>query len=132
MKIFNEIKNKYVYTSTCKIFIYYNFSKKRICLGKAKLNLKNNKFIITTLCNKDVTLEKLTYNEFINKINIKDFESLNFKDKDIQKYYVFNEISKNKDIDNPNLSTNYLNLTEENLTLTRCQLSKIRNKIIDL
>ena len=57
---------------------------------------------------------------------------MNFKDKDIQKYYVFNEISKNKDIDNPNLSNNYLNLTEENLTLTRCQLSKIRNKIIDL
>ena len=57
---------------------------------------------------------------------------MNFKDKDIQKYYVFNEISKNKDIDNPNLSTNYLNLTEENLTLTRCQLSKIRNKIINL
>ena len=121
-KINNNIKTKFLFTSSSKNYIYYNCSQKRTCSGKAKIDLKTNKFIITTLSNKDINHEKLTYDELVEKIKNNILESIDFKDKDIQKQFVFFVVSENNDIDNPALSNNFYNLTKEKITLTKSQI----------
>lgn len=76
---------------------------KRAYNGKAKIDLKTNKYIITTLCNNNIKYENLSYKELIDKIKHNNLDSIDFKDKDIQKNYIYFTITENNDIDNPKI-----------------------------
>ena len=56
---------------------------------------------------------------------------IDFKNSEIQKYYIYYTIAKNNDIDYPSIYKNFYNLTKEKITLTNSQISKIKSQIID-
>ena len=73
----------------------------------------------------------MSYNEFASKLDENKIDDLNFQDIKIQKYYVEYSIKKNNNIENSTLFQNFKKIAKQNLSLTKSQISKIRNKLID-
>ena len=56
---------------------------------------------MTELCDKKITHETISYDEFVKAIESHNIDSINFKEVIIQKYYIFYYLSKYNQIDNP-------------------------------
>ena len=61
----------------------------------------------------------------------KEYNIINFKEREIQKYYATFAISENNNLDDPSLKKNFFNLTNTSLNLSIVGLSLIRNKVLD-
>ena len=61
----------------------------------------------------------------------KEYNKINFKEREMQKYYSIFAISENNNLDNPSLKKNFFNLTNTSLNLSIVDLSRIRNKVLD-
>ena len=127
----NNVKTTYVYKSISKNYIYYICNNRKSCKGSGKININNNEFIITKTCDENAVHNKIDYDEFCQILKDKDYNKLDFKDKEIQKFYVYYIISENNNIDNPSIKKYYYNLTKVSLSLNLVELSRIRNKITD-
>ena len=75
--------------------------------------------------------ENIEYKEFLEFIEKKEYEKLDFSKIKIQKYYVFYSIYKNNNIDYQTIIKNFNSITKSKFILSQSQLSKIKNEVID-
>ena len=78
-----------------------------------------------------MTHHTLDYDEFTILMKNKEYNKINFKEREMQKYYSIFAISENNNLDNPSLKKNFFNLTNTSLNLSIVDLSRIRNKVLD-
>ena len=73
----NHIKTKYLYLSNTDNYIYYACYQKKLCyMGKAKIDIKNKKFIITEYCDNKIAHLNIDYNEFVKLMKLKIIKKL--------------------------------------------------------
>ena len=75
--------------------------------------------------------KNIEYKEFLEFIEKKEYEKLDFSKIKIQKYYVFYSIYKNNNIDYQTIIKNFNSITKSKFILSQSQLSKIKNEVID-
>ena len=95
------------------------------------LRWRYNKKRVNEFCDLNIKHEILSYNELIKKIKDKDFNGINFEDSKIQKYFIKYLINEDNTIENSSILNKYNKLTKHNITLTKSQIAKIRNKLLD-
>lgn len=65
-------------------------------------------FIITFLWDQNVTHHTLDYDEFTILMKNKEYNIINFKEREMQKYYATFAISENNNLDDPSLKKIFL------------------------
>ena len=126
-----KTKTKYIFKSKSKNYIFYKCKLNKNCEGRGKIDIKNKTFIVTKYCNNKSEHEIISYIDFVDLVQKKEYNKIDFSNKKIQKYYAFYFIKNNNDLDNPTIIKNFNTLTNIKLNLSKPELSQIRGKAFD-
>ena len=125
----NNITTKYTFKKETKNFIFYQCKKRPLCKGKGKFNKKNEIFQITHYCSNYDKHKQINYEEFVEKMENKSYSEIDFNITSNQKKLIYYIFSKNKNIENTEIKTEYYKYTNINLKLNNKIISKIKSKI---
>jgi len=89
------INAKYTYKSRNKNYIYYTCYNRKNYYGSGKIDIKKKTFIIAIPCNKNINHNYIDYEEFCKLIKDGKIKELDFKNKKIQKYFIYHSIYNN-------------------------------------
>ena len=59
----------------------------------------------------------------------KKYDNIDFKNKQIQKYFIINSIKENSNLDNPSLKQKFKDIAKFELPIKSTEISKLRSKI---
>ena len=110
--------------------MYYRCSLRNKCKGTGRIDINVKKFCITNLCNTNIKHDIMDYQDFAKLMKNNGLKDINFKERKIQKYFVYYKIMNNNNIDNPSLKKKFKEISNLDLKLTLSNISNIRTKII--
>ena len=84
-----KTKTKYIFKSKSKNYIFYKCKFNKNCDGSGKIDIKNKNFIVTKYCNNKIDHEIMSYLDYVDLFQKKEFDKIDFSNKKIHKYYVF-------------------------------------------
>ena len=73
-----KTKTTYVYKSYSKNYIFYICNKRKKCNGKGQIKLNTFEFIVNEECDENVEYCSLTYEEYSNYIDKKEYGNIYF------------------------------------------------------
>ena len=99
------------------------------CSGACKIDINEKALIITNICNTNIEHNYIQYQDFVEIMKNNTIKDLNFKEKKIQKYFVYYCLNNNTNIDNQAIKNKFSELTKLELKLNLTDLSNIGTKL---
>jgi len=76
-----KTKTKYIFKSKSKNYIFYKCKLNKNCEGRGKIDIKNKTFIVTKYCNNKSEHEIISYIDFVDLFQKKEYNKIDFSNK---------------------------------------------------
>ena len=126
-----KINTTYKYQAESKNYLYFTCSRRPYCHGGCKINKIYSKIEITNRCDPDIQHDILSYDEFLNLYEHKEFDKIDWSIKKHQNMYVAVTFKKKLVTENPFLLELFKKDTGKNLKLRSHEISVIKARIAD-